>query len=97
MAPTGNLMPDRSRWVTPRGQQPTTLTAEYLDQCPVGTVLSVPSGLPRAGSPADVSLSVEKVSSRKWCIHSRRGFDARHLVGLPARQRQRRSEVEPGQ
>jgi hypothetical protein len=86
-------MSDRSAWFTPAAQVPFRLTADYLDSCPIGTVLSVPAGFPKAGEGEPIMLSVEKVSDRKWRVHTRSGFDRRHLVGLLARRRQRRENV----
>jgi len=87
-------MSDRAAWFTPAGQVPFRLTADYLDSCPIGTVLSVPAGFPTAGR-EPIMLSVEKVSDTKWRVHTRSGFDRRHLVGLSARRRQRRENVRP--
>lgn len=81
---------DRPAWFTPEGQTPFSLTEEYLDGCPIGTVLSVPAGFPKAGNRETIMLSVGKVSGRKRCMQTRRGFDMLHLVGLSARRRQRR-------
>lgn len=88
-------MSDRPAWFTPAGQIPIRLTEEYLNGCPIGTVLSVPAGFPKAGNRETIMVSVEKVSERKWRIQTRRGFDALHLVGLSARRRQRRENERP--
>jgi hypothetical protein len=86
-------MSDRAAWVTPADEVSTRYTEEALDELPIGTVLSVPAGFPKAGSRETIMLSVEKVSQRKWRIHTRSGFDRRHLVGLSARRRQRRGNA----
>lgn len=80
-------------WFTPRDQVPFRLTEERLDAFPVGTVLAVPAGFPKAGEPDPIYLSVEKLSDHKWRVQTRSGFDRRHLVGLTARERQRRENA----
>jgi len=74
---------------------PVKLTEDFLAACPIGTVLSVPVGFPKMGNRETIMLSVEKVSPTKWRIQTRSGFDRRHLIGLFARQRQRRENARP--
>jgi len=86
-------MSDKAAWFTPVDQVPFQLTEGELNAFPIGTVLSVPAGFPKAGQRDPIYLSVEKVSDTKWRVQTRAGFDRRHLIGLSARRRQRRDDV----
>jgi hypothetical protein len=89
--PRPKRMPDCPRWFTPPGPR-VRASAAYLDSQPIGTVLDVP--VPFGDDDEPVSLSVVKVSSTKWGVHTKAGFPARKLVGARVKRRQRRDGSE---